>query len=119
MHLGQGTHSKDSLTYADKWLLKEHNAINIQFVRAHGDELSERPCLLSKENKLDAQSHTNSTAAAYTASSDRGSRDGLRLVLRSGVENTLVAVQTHASQGEKPFIRQWLEFYQELMHRKQ
>jgi len=38
--------------------------------------------------------------------------------LRNGIENTLVAVQTHASQGEKPFILQWLEFYQELMHRK-
>jgi hypothetical protein len=49
MHLGEeGAHSKDRLTYAHKWLLKEHNAINVHFARAHGDELLERPCLLSR-----------------------------------------------------------------------
>ena len=30
MRLGQGgAHSKDSLTHAHEWLLKEHNAINV------------------------------------------------------------------------------------------
>ena len=49
MHFGEGgAHSKDSLTHAHKSLLKEHNAVNVHFVRAHGDELSKRPCLLSR-----------------------------------------------------------------------
>ena len=49
VRLGEvGDHSKDNLTYAHKWLLKEYNAINVHFVRAHGDELLEQPCLLSR-----------------------------------------------------------------------
>jgi len=60
MHLGDGTHSKDSLTYADKWLLKEHNAINIQFVRAHSDELLE-PLALSVVKRNQVRCTVNDT----------------------------------------------------------
>lgn len=72
MHISErNARSKDSPTYARKWLLKEHNTISVHFVCAHGDELLKRPCLLSK-TKPDTRCWQCLLVQRHTADVDRG-----------------------------------------------
>jgi hypothetical protein len=104
--------SKDSFTYARKWLLKEHNTIDIHFVRTHDNELSERPQCLSLVTKLVITVGSVQSRRGHALRRSGMSRDMLEIglsifvmapvmaIVGSGVENTLIAVRTRAQVRE-------------------
>lgn len=89
MHLGEkgGAHSKEDATYAHKRLFKEHNTINVHFVRAHDDELF--------PSVVEDRVSYGSAFKFETGKAVRRSRSRDLPAYQGGsIENTFVAVQT-------------------------